>query len=216
MSVDRFTLEKPYPTRLKILEIGGTVLFPKGLLPLVLTDPHHIRIVEASLKRRRLLGVIQRRPDGLGHGLYGTGCLARIVMFTEASPQKIIVFLAGIARFSLVVDDTLGDDEKRVTYRPYQEAQDDDVVQNHLPVDRDILLNLLKTYTDMQGLEVDFDDLQSLSVERLLTIIATVCPFDSHEKQALLETPTVTERCHMLMALMEMAYLKESGLSFKH
>lgn len=217
ITLKQFTITKPYPDTLKILDIGGNVLFPRGHLPLTLTDKRHLGIINDALKTDRLVGVIQKRGPGQKSDLYSTGCLARITMFTEINPYSMMVVVTGIARFRRIKDGTPNfADGEQVSYDDYVEYPDDAGDDGSLPLNRDALLALLASHMDACGIDANWDDIRHASSERLITALAMICPFNTFEKQALLETPTLEDRCHMLMALMEVSYLKQTGLVWKH
>ena len=48
-------------------------------------------------------------------------------------------------------------------------------------------------------------------MERLITSLSMICPFDPTEKQALLEAPTLEERAEMMISLVEMAIHAPGG-----
>ena len=63
----------------------------------------------------------------------------------------------------------------------------------------------------LYGISPNWDEINAASDERLITSLAMVCPFEPREKQALLESPTLADRCRMMTALIEMAFLRGSG-----
>ena len=69
--------------------------------------------------------------------------------------------------------------------------------------DRDGFFELLKRYFESQQLSTDWDTLQEAEPELLVNSLAMLCPFESEEKQALLEAPTLAERRETLVTLME-------------
>ena len=67
------------------------------------------------------------------------------------------------------------------------------------------LEDVLRTYLDAQGLSADWEAVKAADDEALVTTLASVCPFEPAEKQALLEAPDLPERAATLTALMTFA-----------
>jgi Lon protease-like protein len=63
----------------------------------------------------------------------------------------------------------------------------------------------LRAYFKLHGLSANWDAIETTPDERLVTSLAMICPFDPSEKQALLEAPTLAERAHLMLAMIEMA-----------
>jgi Lon protease-like protein len=62
----------------------------------------------------------------------------------------------------------------------------------------------LRAYLGVQGIEIEWESLEDLDNEALVTSLAMACPFDPQEKQAMLEADSVEERGRALTALLEM------------
>ena len=67
------------------------------------------------------------------------------------------------------------------------------------------LEDVLRVYLDAQGLSADWEAVRSADDEALVTTLASVCPFEPAEKQALLEAEDLPERAATLTALMSFA-----------
>ncbi len=72
-------------------------------------------------------------------------------------------------------------------------------------VDRDRLLRGLVAFFQRHRLSADWEAMRAAPIERLVTTIAMICPFEPSEKQALLEAPDTAERARLLTALLEMS-----------
>ena len=90
----------------------------------------------------------------------------------------------------------------RAAYTPFEDdlkpARDDD------GFDRLRFLAALKAYLDRRGLSMDdWEAPKTAPAESLVNGLAMMLPFDSAEKQALLEAASLSERREALIALME-------------
>ena len=60
----------------------------------------------------------------------------------------------------------------------------------------------LKSYLDHRGLAMDWDAVRAAPVNALVASLCMALPFDSTEKQALLEAPTPSDRREALITLL--------------
>jgi hypothetical protein len=66
-------------------------------------------------------------------------------------------------------------------------------------------MQVLSAYFEANSIEGDWEAIEQTGDERLVTSLAMICPLGAPEKQALLESMTLTERAEALTAIMEMA-----------
>src|SRR5690606_27824334 len=83
----------------------GTVLFPKAVLPLVISSSEEKAIIEGALKTgHRMIGVVQPL-DETKDKLHKTGCLGRIISFYETDSGGMLVNVKGICRFDVIQEE---------------------------------------------------------------------------------------------------------------
>lgn len=210
-----------YPKEVPIFDLNGLILLPGGHLPLQVVEPPYIRLVEHALRYDRYVGVVQSK-DKKGPGkksdtpLFETGCLGKITTFSESDNGSYILVLSGLVRFRLIEELPKNLDFRRVlvSYEPYLH---DHLDQEEIHFEREHLLKLLKSYLASNQIQANWDEIQEVSDEKLITSLTMICPFNASEKQALLESPTMAERCRMMTALLEMAFMKHQSISWlKH
>jgi Lon protease-like protein len=78
-------------------------------------------------------------------------------------------------------------------------------------IDRTRLLAGLRGYFEIHGIRVDWENVEEADDERLVNMVAMVCPFEPPEKQALLEAEDLDSRAKTLIALVEMAVLSTAN-----
>ncbi|MHA7873604.1 MAG: LON peptidase substrate-binding domain-containing protein, partial [Hyphococcus sp.] len=189
------------------------LLLPGGQMPLNIFEPRYLRMVDDALGGARMIGMIQpceAQTDG-PPALYSVGCAGRITSFVETSDGRYLITLTGQRRFKLVRE--IGAD---TPYRIAEIDWDAFEIDAHgddtgAAVDRDALLDAMKTYLDAEGLQTDWEEAEAASTDALIASLAMGCPFPPNEKQALLEAATVADRAACLMALMEMAASDANG-----
>ena len=89
-----------------------------------------------------------------------------------------------------------------VDFAPY--ASDFMAGQGEDEVDRPRLIATLRTYLQANGLNADWERINSASTERLVNALAILSPYGPEEKQCLLEAKDLRARADALVALAEM------------
>ena len=200
---------EPLPAVIPVFPLGGAVLMPRGVLPLNIFEPRYLAMVRDAMAANgaaaRFIGMIQPRNDDDPPGLYTVGCLGRITDLRETSDGRIVLALAGITRFR-VQDELARTTPYRQVLADYGEFRDDRSEPAPMSsLARAGLEDVLRTYLDANGLSADWDAVASADDEALVTTLATVCPFEPAEKQAMLEAPDLPARAETLTALMTFA-----------
>lgn len=191
---------KNFPLVLPLYAANGTILLPRAQLPLMLQGIDEKAVIECALQdSHRLLGVIQANPEG-GH--FQKGCVGQIINFQDG--VQVFITLGGLCRFK--IEEILEKEpvkKARVSYQGYESDLEDSSVDHF--VDRPRLLNLLKDYLDDQEIMANWDEIDHASNDLIISSLSMACPFKPIEKQALLEISSLSERCDMMIALMEMS-----------
>jgi len=120
------------------------------------------------------------------------------------------VIVSGLVRFVILKELKRKNGYRRVkvSYEPFSF---DLIEEKQVLFERETLVGLLKEYLTLYGISPNWDEINAASDERLITSLAMVCPFEPREKQALLESPSLVDRCRMMTAFIEMAFLRGSG-----
>ena len=195
------------PAALPIFPLTGVLLLPRGRLPLNIFEPRYLQMVEHALGDRRLIGMVQpREPEDEVEQpeVYGTGCAGRISSFAETDDGRYLITLTGVCRFHILDELPMANlyRRARVSWAPFRADFGDADAGG---IDRDRLLGGLSAFLRQSNVEADWDGIESLDDEALVTTLAMACPFLPSEKQALLEAANLSERARALTALIEMA-----------
>lgn len=197
------------PEAFAVFPLPGALLLPRGKLPLNIFEPRYLALVEDALAAGRMFGMVQpnthapRAPTG--PSLYRIGCLGRVTHFTETDDGRFLITLSGVARF--LVRQELG------MHRGYRRIEADfspfatDLgPPGAMPEGlRDEVVAALHPYFRIHAVDPNWDAIAALPDAMLMTTLAMLCPFDTAEKQALLEAPTDADRAADLLALLRMA-----------
>jgi hypothetical protein len=194
------------PETIPVFPLTGVLLLPRGKLPLNIFEPRYLNMVQDALASNRLIGMIQPRDGGMGNHppLYDIGCVGRITSFSETEDGRFLITLTGISRFKIAgeVPTTRGYRRIIADWSAFAGDLDEDAPCD---LDRTNLDGTLRAYFKQQGISANWDSIAQAPLDRLITSLAMICPFDAPEKQALLESPDLNARAKLLLALVEMA-----------
>ncbi len=209
---DLYRSASDLPKVLPVFPLRGAILLPRASLTLNVFEPRYLALVDHALGGNRLIAVVQpdpeagngESPQGKSFPLRRVGCAGRITSFTESEDGRVVVSLAGVARFR-VGRDVDGEEPFRVCqvdFAPYGEdfvsgcGEDD--------VDRPRLIATLRSYLIANNLNADWERINSASTERLVNTLSILSPYGPEEKQCLLEARDLRARAEALVALAEM------------
>jgi uncharacterized protein len=208
------------PITLPIFPLPGVLLLPHGRLPLRIFEPRYLAMTRDALAGERLIGMVQPSDPTVSDAnppVYPIGCAGRITSFTETDDGLFLITLTGISRFRIREELPLLEGYRRVVPEWTDFARDLEADENS-GFDRDRLIRGLKGFFQHHQISADWDAIASTPVDRLVTSIAMMCPFDPSEKQALLEASDLDDRARLLTAIVEMAVLNRSsdGAAARH
>jgi Lon protease-like protein len=209
---DRYRSKADMPEVLPVFPLRGAILLPRASLTLNVFEPRYLALLDHALANGRLIGVVQPRPDtgttespeGKSFAMRRIGCAGRITAFNEGDDGRVVISLAGIARFRLGAD--ISSDAPfricTVDFAPYPA----DFIPGHGEddVDRPRLIATLRCYLTANNLNADWERINGASTERLVNTLAILSPYGPEEKQALLEANDLRTRADALVALAEM------------
>lgn len=196
------------PTDIPLFPLEGALLLPRGELPLNIFEPRYLAMVAKAMQGNRLIGIIQPH--------YHIGCIGRIVRFEEAIDGRYMIGLRGLCRFKLLRDDDMaegGYKMARITVSPFEQ---DMVRVACLDLDKAHLKDIIRRYFMSQGLSMDWDLIDAVADEGLVTALAMACPFPPAEKQALLEADCCKNRAQLFVKLLEMAVAHTDPSAHRH
>ena len=201
------------PDSLPIFPLVGVLLLPRGQLPLNIFEPRYLAMVTSALGGDRMIGMIQPKDSSSNDAnpqVYQTGCAGRIIRFEEMEDGRFLINLLGWSRFKIREERGLNRGFRSVIadWTPYRTDLEK---SESSEFDRERLLRSLRSYFEIQGIQVDWENVQEAQDERLINMVAMACPFEPLEKQALLEAQNLTVRAETLISLIEMVVLSTAG-----
>jgi len=192
------------PQVIPVFPVDGALLLPRGMLPMNIFEPRYLNMIDDAMAGDRIIGMIQTRPGGerTRPALQAVGCAGRITSYAETADGRYLITLTGVCRFR-IADELSAPSPYRQVRAAYGEFDVDlDTTAELEESARGGLLDGLKAYLDGRGLELDWNQAKDAPLEALINSLSMALPFEISEKQALLEAPTLADRCTALVALM--------------
>lgn len=185
--------------RISIFPLPGAILFPGLQLPLHIFEPRYRALVTDALARNRQIGMIQPEKPEEGSPLFRVGCIGRIGDVETTQDGRFDIVLEGVSRFAVVEELDVTTQYRQVT----GELIEDPPHQSLSTIARADFEREARRFADAQGYSVDWGSVSQLDDETLIDGVSQIAPFDHASKQALLEADGLSERCELLVQLMQ-------------
>jgi ATP-dependent Lon protease len=188
--------DETLPEILPVLPVKDPVIFPRMIIPLMIVDEAHLKLVDDALQKDKLIVVtVLKDPDKVTEGppeIHRVGTAALIVKLSKADEGTILV-VQGISRVEI---------GEIVSHEPYQQARvarlkEVDHKGKAINALRTNILNLFKQIVDLSPyLPQDLVQL-SANVDQpgsLADMVVSALNLDRNKKQEMLESLDVKER----------------------
>ena len=201
---------KNFPNQIPIFPLSGVIYFPKTNLPLNIFEKRYLDLVNDSIKKDKLMGMIQSRNKS--NDLYRVGCLGKISEFKRSEDGRILINLTGITRFEIL-------DEKQnsklyrefnVDYKKF--ISDLKVEQN--PLQTSSLMSKAEIFFKKSGLLLNWKEFNKLNEIQKINTLSMIAPITNEEKQKLLESISLNDKIVVLEEIINF-YLHDINLNNK-
>ena len=196
------------PEIVPIFPLPGALLLPRSHLPLHIFEPRYLAMLDDALKTEtRLIGMVQpiSVPGRDSRQLHRIGCAGRVTQFSETEYGRYMSTLTGISRFRLGAEVEGFTPYRRASVSWDGFAADRGGPETDPAFDRDAFMALLDRYFSSQQLSADWKTLSEAGDELLINSLSMLLDFETEEKQALLEAPSLMTRRETLVTLIEYA-----------
>ncbi len=183
---------------LPIFPLNGAVLFPGTSLPLNIFEQRYLDMINYSLARERLIGMIQTNENG---ELYNIGCVGKIHSFNETNDGRYLISLQGINCFKIV-----NELEPSFAFRlvKVENIENYDDKNNFIENQKGNLLKKYNEYIKIKNINLNLQEIDEIEMAQLIKFIAMVSPFNNIDKQALLEAKSSIEFYNKLKSIIEL------------
>lgn len=209
---DRYRGPADIPEVMPVFPLRGAILLPRATLTLNVFEPRYLALVDHALAHGRFVAIVQpdagsgeeESPAGKKAPLRKVGCAGRIAAFNEGEDGRLLISLAGIARFRLKEEIAASHAFRlwRVDFSAFE--TDFTAGYGEERVDRPHLIATLRSYLKTRHLSADWERIENTDNERLVNMLCILSPYGPEEKQALLEATDLKTRAEVLMTLAEM------------
>ena len=81
------------PKTIPIFPLSNFIMFPGTTVPLNIFEPRYLQMVNDSMKKHRMIGMIQPKKTGSlkKPDLYEIGCIGKITSFNETEDGRMLV-----------------------------------------------------------------------------------------------------------------------------
>ena len=196
------------PEILPMLPLFDAVLFPKMVLPLLVTKGASIQLVEEAVKDNRIIGlVVPRKIDQNGKiesnaDMYKVGTIATILKISRAEDERVQILVQGLSRFKIM---------EFIKGKPYHQVRP--LVLKDSDIENDKEVSALVNHVNGQfnrivgmspGLPREFGQMAASITEpgTLADMVASTINTTVEEKQKILEHTSIKARLKIIVKLL--------------
>ena len=187
------------PKKTAIFPLSNFIIFPNTTVPLNIFEPRYIDMINDSMKKNKLIGMIQPKNlenmNDLNPDLHEIGCLGKITTFKETDDNRYLIELKGIIRFKVIREI-----ESQKKYRECEVNYDNylhDLSEKKEDIkfsDLELIFKDLKSLFEKRGFIINWKALEKQSLDETINALAMASPFTLEEKQVLLEAKNLDIR----------------------
>ena len=203
-------MDHKLPNTIPIFPLSSAIFFPKTILPLNIFETRYIQLVNDCMKNNRLFGMVQPKSKKNLNEVYKVGCLGKIVSFNQTNDKRFIITLSGIIRFRIeeeVKSEKLYR-EFKVNYSDFLKDLDDD---QSIKVPNKDIIKKIKEFFNRNDYLIEFNELEKLNFDQMISTICMISPFSVEEKQKLIETVKIEDKISALEKIINFNLLASSN-----
>ena len=193
-----------FPDQIPIFPLSGVIYFPKTNLPLNIFEKRYLDLVNDTIKKDKLMGMIQSKKSD--NEVYKIGCLGKITDYQRSNDGRILINLTGLTRFEVLEEKTNAKlyREFKVNYKKF--------ILDLKPIKEEInikpLMDKIKIFFKKSGLLLNWKEFEKLDVVQKINTLSMIAPITNGEKQKLLESVSSQEKIKVLINIVNF-YLHE-------
>ena len=185
------------PKIIAVFPLSNFIIFPYTTVPLNIFEPRYIEMINDSMKKNKMLGLIQPKKNNTNSilDLHETGCLGKITNFKDNLNGQYLIELNGLARFKIIkeIKNNKPYRECEINFTDYQ--NDLNLQKEELKFsDLELIFKDLKLLFEKKGYIINWKSLEKQNLNETINALAMASPFSLEEKQILLETQNIEIR----------------------
>ena len=185
---------KALPHIIPVFPLSGVIYFPKTNLPLNIFEKRYLDLVNDTVRKDKLMGMVQSQRNG--NGVYKIGCLGKISDLQKSNDGRILINLTGITRFKILeeINNKKLYREFKVDYK-YFELDLKNLTED---LNTESLMNKAKVFFKKNGLLLNWKEFEKLNRTQKINTLSMISPVTNEEKQKLLEAQTERDKIETL------------------
>ena len=187
------------PIEIPVFPLSNFIIFPKTTVPLNIFEPRYIDMINDSMKKDKLIGMIQPKSSQEENfsepELHQVGCMGKIVTFKESENNMFLIELKGIIRFE--IENEIQTNKKyrscKINFNKFYDDLEEKK-ENLKFSDLELIFKDLKDLFEKRGFIINWKALEKQSLSEIINALAMASPFTLEEKQVLLEAENLNSR----------------------
>jgi Lon protease-like protein len=200
------------PDHLPLFSLDNVLLLPFGKLPLNIFEPRYIKMVLDSLKKQRLIGIVQ--PKDNSGTFFNIGCIGKITSFIETPDNRIVLNLDGICRFKISDSQLSQGGYFNANIETVDFIHDINLVEPM--IDREGLIKKFAQFFKIKKYDLDLNIIEETSNLQLLSTLTMLAPFNKIDKQAILEAQNLIDRLKVINTILDLNTFRVVGSTSQH
>ena len=200
------------PDHLPLFPLDNVLLLPFGKLPLNIFEPRYIKMVLDSLKKQRLIGIVQ--PKDNSGTFFNIGCIGKITSFIETPDNRIVLNLDGICRFKISDSQLSQEGYFNANIETVDFIHDINLVEPM--IDREGLIKKFAQFFKIKKYDLDLNIIEETSNLQLLSTLTMLAPFNKIDKQAILEAQNLIDRLKVINTILDLNTFRVVGSTSQH
>ena len=200
------------PDHLPLFPLDNVLLLPFGKMPLNIFEPRYIKMILESLKKQRLIGIVQPK-DNSGE-FFNVGCMGKITSFIETPDNRIVLNLDGICRFKITDSQLSQGGYYNANVETIDFVEDINIVEPM--IDRDSLIKKFANFFKIKKYDLDLNIIEETSNLQLLSTLTMLAPFNKIDKQAILEAQNLIDRHQVVNSILDLNTFTVVGSNSQH
>ena len=200
---------KSFPDQIPIFPLSGVIYFPKTNLPLNIFEQRYLDLVNDSIRKDKLMGMIQLKRKN--EEVYKVGCLGKISDFQKSKDGRIFINLTGITRFQILkeVKNSKLYREFKVNYEKFSLDLEPALEE----INTRSIIKKAEIFFNRSGFLLNWKEFERLDEIQKINTLAMIAPVTNEEKQKLLEAVSLKDKANTLENIINF-YLHE--VNFKN
>ena len=200
------------PSHIPLFPLDNVLLLPFGKMPLNIFETRYVKMVLDSLKKQRLIGIVQPK-DNSGE-FFNIGCMGKITSFIETPDNRIVLNLDGVCRFKITDSQLSQGGYYNANVKTIDFVEDINVVEPM--IDRDSLIKKFANFFKIKKYDLDLNIIEETSNLQLLSTLTMLAPFNKIDKQAILEAQNLIDRLQVVNSILDINTFTVVGSNSQH